>query len=73
MKFVIDQDEIYMKNWKLIIWGVIGLIAILTLPLLYILVAIQLDPEPDTFDREGGIPFGGGFGQVVMEARTLES
>lgn len=67
------REETYMKNWKLIIWGVIGLVAILTLPLLYILVAIQLDPEPDSFDRDVGTPFGGGLGQITTPWKELES
>ena len=50
---VLNLVEICMKNWKLILWAIIGLIALLTLPLLYTLVAIQLDPEPDSFDRPG--------------------
>ena len=58
-----------MKKWKIIVWCIVGLAALLTLPVLYILVAMQLDPEPDSFNRGGDTPFGGGLGQLTTEVQ----
>ncbi|MCH2181807.1 MAG: hypothetical protein MK108_07365 [Mariniblastus sp.] len=56
-----------MSYWKLIFWGFIVLLVSAGIVWLYISVAMTLDQQPDSFDRDGFTPDSGGLGQVIWQ------